>query len=207
MVDHISITFAALGDSLTAGFDPYQSLGYGQPYTALLDETVRMELSRRGMGQVEVSFINLGVNGDTTGGMLNRFEAQISPIEPDHVIIWGGINDLYGGTSPEEVVENLRQLYGKTEGIGASPIACTLTSILGFDQMIPLIRRTNYLIDEHCSEDDLSMVDLFAACSDGEGRLLEGFSSDGVHLSGKGNERVASTIYEEAVKTILEGLI
>lgn len=206
MVDPISITFAALGDSLTAGFNPYRPQGYGQPYTALLDKMVRMELSRRGMNHVEVSFINLGVNSDTTRGMLNRFEAQIAPIEPDHAIIWGGINDLYGGTSPEEVVENLRQLYGKTEEIGASPIACTLTSVLGFDQVIPLIRRMNYLIDEHCSENDVSMVDLFAACSDVEGRLLEAFSSDGVHLSGEGNERVASTIYEEAVKTTLEGL-
>ena len=206
MVDPISLTFAALGDSLTAGFDPYQPLGYGHPYTALLDNIVRMELSRRGMDRVEASFINLGVNGDTTRGMLNRFEAQIAPTEPDHVIIWGGINDLYGGTSPEEVMENLRQLYGKAEGIGATPIACTLTSVLGFDQVIPLIRRFNYMIDECCSEDEVSMVDLFAACSDWEGRLLEAFSSDGVHLNGEGNERVAATIYEEAVKTILEGL-
>lgn len=206
MVNPISLTFAALGDSLTAGFNPYQPPGHGRPYTALLAKMVRMELSRRGMGHVEASFINLGVNGDTTRGMLDRFEVQIAPIEPDHVIIWGGINDIYGGTSPEEVMDNLRQLYGKAEGIGASPIACNLTSVLGFDQVIPLIRRVNYLINECCSEDEILMVDLFVACSDGEGRLLEVFSSDGVHLSGEGNERVASTIYEEAVITILEGL-
>lgn len=209
MAGTVSLVFAALGDSLTRGFvpyDPLRPLGPGIPYTSYLDDLVVTELSRRGIEDVSVQFVNFGVNGDSTRGMLQRLESRVAPLDPDYVIVWGGINDLYGGSPPEGIMENLIALYVKTFGIGAEPIACTLTSVTGFDAAIPPIRRLNKMILEHCSENHIPFADLYAATSDDGGRLEGRYSSDGVHLTAAGNERVARAVYGDVVEGLIDAL-
>jgi len=204
-----SLVFAALGDSLTGGFvpyDPFRPMGPGIPYTSYLDNLVVTELSRRGIEDVSVEFVNFGVNGDSTRGMLQRLEARVAPLDPDYVIVWGGINDLYGGFPPEDTMENLITLYVTASEIGAEPIACTLTSVAGFDAAIPLIRRLNESIREHCSENSIPLADLYAATSDEGGRLEGRYSSDGVHLTAAGNESVAQAIYGDVVEGLIDAL-
>ena len=207
MTGTVSLVFAALGDSLTRGFvpyDPFRPMGPGISYTSYLDNLVVTDLSRRSIDDVSVQFVNFGANGDSTRGMLRRLESRVAPFDPDYVVIWGGINDLYGGFPPEDIMGNLRALYVKTSEIGAKPIACSLTSVTGLDAAIRLIMALNCLIIEHCSENAILLADLFGATSDDEGRLMGGFSSDGVHLTAAGNERVAQAIYEDVVKGVLE---
>lgn len=203
------LVFAALGDSLTRGFQPYDpssSFGYGIPYTDFLDNLIITELSGRGMDDVDIYVVNLGINGDTTRGMLGRFDRQVAPEEPGYVIILGGINDLFMGVPPESIMENLRGIYEKTLQIGATPIACTLTSVLGFDTVIPLIRELNGMIEASCRREGIPLADLYSGTSDGERRLLEAYSSDGAHLNGEGYERMASIIFEDAVGEIIDDL-
>ncbi len=203
------LVFVALGDSLTRGFQPYDpssSFGYGIPYTDFLDNLIIPELSRRGMDDVDIYVINLGINGDTTRGMLGRFDRQVASEEPGYVIILGGINDLFMGVPPESIMENLRGIYEKTLQIGATPIACTLTSVLGFETVIPLIQELNDMIEASCRREGIPLVDLYSGTSDGEGRLMEAYSSDGVHLNGEGYERMASVVFEDVVKGIIDGL-
>jgi len=197
------ITFVALGDSLTYGFAPF---GRGLPYTSYLDNMVIVEQGRRGLGDVDFVFVNHGVNGDTTMGMLSRLESEVAPIGADYVIVWGGINDLFGGRSPSEVMENLRKIYARARELGIEPVACTLTSITRKNPVGPRIWELNDLIGEHCAENRVRMVDLFGATSDESGLLMEGYSSDGAHLNAEGNRRVASAVYSEAVERILEEL-
>ena len=205
----VSLVFAALGDSLTRGFVPYDPLrpmGPGLPYTSYLDNIVVTDLSRRGIEDVSVQFVNFGVNGDSTRGMLQRLESQLAPLDPDYLIIWGGINDIYGGFPPEDIMGNLKALYVETSEIGAKPIACTLTSVTGFDAAMPSIRSLNESIREHCSEDSILYADLYAATSDDEGRLEGRYSSDGVHLTAAGNERVARAVYGDVVEGLIDAM-
>jgi lysophospholipase L1-like esterase len=206
MAGNVRLVFAALGDSLTRGFVPYDPLrpmGPGIPYTSYLDNIVVTELSRRGVDDVSVQFMNFGVNGDSTKGMLRRLESRVASLDPDYVIVWGGINDLYGGFPPEDIMENLKALYVESSEIGAEPIACTLTSVTGFDAAIPSIRGLNESIREYCSENSILYADLFAATSDEWGRLEGRYSSDGVHLTAAGNERVARAVYVDVVEGII----
>ena len=199
----VRITFVALGDSLTYGFAPF---GRGLPYTSYLDNMVIVEQGRRGLGDADFVFVNLGVNGDTTRGMLSRLESEVTSIGADYVIVWGGINDLFGGRSPPEVIENLKQIYARARELGIEPIACTLTSIVHQNPIVPRIRELNDLIREHCAMNRLLLVDLFRTTSDESGLLMEGYSSDGVHLNGEGNGRVASAVYSGVVERILDEL-
>ena len=198
------ITFVALGDSLTYGFAPF---GCGLPYTSYLDNVVIVEQGRRGLGDVDFVFVNLGMNGDTTRGMLGRLVSEVAPIGADYVIVWGGINDLFGGRSPPEVMESLRKIYARARELGVEPVACTLTSIIQQNPIVLRIWELNSLIREHCAENRLQLVDLFGAVSDGSGLLMEGYSSDGAHLNAEGNRRIASAVYAELVEQILDGLV
>ena len=103
-------------------------------------------------------------------------------------------------------MENLKALYVETSEIGAQSIACTLTSVAGFYAAIPLIRRLNELIREHCSENSILFADLYAATSDDEGRLEAQYSSDGVHLTAAGNERVARAVYGDVVEGLIDAI-
>ena len=198
------ITFVALGDSLTYGFTPF---GRGLPYTSYLDNMVIVDQRRRGLGGVDFVFVNLGVNGDTTRGMLSRLESEVTPIGADYVIVWGGINDLFGGRSPSEVMENLRKIYARARELGVEPVACTLTSIVHQNPIVPRIWELNDLIKAYCAESQIRLVDLFRATSDEPGLLMEGYSSDGAHLNAEGNRRIASAVYIEFVEQILDGLV
>lgn len=205
MVDRIS--FVALGDSLTSGFQSPRTLLTGReefPYTAFLEIILSREMSEKGLDHVDVSFINMGILGDTTRSMLERFDSHVAAHEPDYVIVLGGINDLYMFHSLESIINNLKQIYGKAREAGSEPIACTITSVLGYDQMIPRIMELNDMIKSYCTEHGILVADLFEATSDKQGKLRETFSSDGVHLSHAGYRKVAHTLYYEAIESILE---
>ena len=47
------------------------------------------------------SFVNKGINGDTTSGMLARFERDVVSEKPNYVLITGGVNDFIAGGSLE----------------------------------------------------------------------------------------------------------
>jgi len=189
---------------------PYGSLGAmgrGLPYTAYLDNMVVAEQEKKGLKNIDFAFVNLGVNGDTTGGMLGRMETEVAPRGPDYVIVWGGINDLFGGRSPSDVMENLGKIYARARELGIEPVACTLTSITRQSPVVPRIRELNDLIRGHCAENRIRLVDLFGATSDESGLLREEYSSDGAHLNAGGNRRVASAVYSAVVEEILDELI
>lgn len=210
MDEVIDLTFVALGDSLTAGYVPYAPMNpmdHVFPYTAYLDNAVIAEQSKRGWEHVHCTFVNRGVNGDSTKGMLSRFDSEVASLEPDYVIVWAGINDLFLGFPLDEIMGRLQQIYSKAREHGIEPVACTVTSITSESPVVVRIVELNALIRGYCTENHVPVADLFNALSDRSGLLLENFSSDGVHLNADGNRRVADTVYSEVVERILYGLV
>lgn len=200
------LVFVALGDSLTRGYVPYRATGpfrHSLPYSDALDNIVIVEQGKKGYENVDCVFLNRGVDGDSTKGMLSRLTSELPKLNPDYVIVWGGINDVFMGRQPAEVMETLRQIYQKTFEIGAIPIACTLTSVRGASSVVQRIQELNESIRAHSDLEGIMLADLYAATSDMEGRLLSWYSSDGAHLNMEGNRVVAATIYAEVVDGIL----
>jgi len=178
--------------------------GYSEtPYTDMLESMTRDRLQGLGLKGYEAFFINKGINGDSTDGMLGRFRTSVEAERPAYVVIWGGINDFYAGRLPGYVVENLKRLYERTLEIGAKPIACTLTPTEEDDRMNTRIRMLNSLITEHCDGEGFRVVDLFSSLAGPDGRLNPVYSNDGVHLSTQGYAAVAQTVYDEVVSFIL----
>lgn len=187
----------ALGDSLTAGYrtlDLY-AIDPRVPYPAQLQTLIRGRLK----GQTQAFVINAGVNGDNTDGMLWRFRQTVATEKPEIVVIWGGINDLGAAKGPEQVMENLTNLYALCREIGATPLACTLTPTRLTSSNI---RRLNELIRAHASEKDVVLIDLFYGLVNMEGNLRQEYSDDGVHLTQAGYGKVAEIVLGSLVPLI-----
>lgn len=103
----------AIGDSITYGF----------PYTPAQSW---VHLTGRELG---IPFINQGVNGDTTAGMLHRFKQDVINLSPSHVIIMGGTNDAFAKADEAIVFNNIRQMieqaiYSSVVPLIGLPIPC-----------------------------------------------------------------------------------
>ena len=207
-----TLVFVAFGDSLTVGFQyptPFSLWIEETPYTDFLQVKVVNLLERIGqLGSISVQFQNKGVNGDLTSNMLLRFKRDVIDLKPKCVIILGGSNDIGWGIPTEEIFGNLKRIYAQARDNAIEPVTCTVPSILGFDLYIPSRLELNRLIREFCAQNGLFCVDLFKATSDPKtNRLLEKFSNDGLHLATDGYEKIAETVYSEAIEKIIRNLV
>lgn len=192
------IIIVALGDSLTLGYqNPFLDPLYQEetPYTDILQEKLGNN----------VKIYNKGVCGELTRDMLSRFERDVLSYKPDYVIILGGSNDLGWGFTPSEICKNLFRMYKMAKNFKIEPVACTVPSILHFDELIPPRIRLNSLIKEFTKKNNLLFVDLFSALSDPKTkRLNEEFSSDGLHLNRAGYQIMGETICQVLSQQILK---
>jgi len=203
-----TLVFVAFGDSLTVGYQsPTEEDQWPEPapYTDFLGRKTEEMLGRRGAAGIRVKFLNRGIVGELTDEMVARFGGDVLGLQPDTVIILGGSNDLGWGREPEHVASNLARMYDEALGHGIRPIACTVPSVLGFDEGIKPRLRLNGLIKKLSADAGIICVDLFAATSDSAGRLREEYSNDGLHLNASGYEAVAESIFSGAVSGIISG--
>jgi acyl-CoA thioesterase I len=91
-------TILAIGDSLTAGY----GLRADESFPAQLEKKLKAD------GH-DVKVINAGVSGETSSGMLTRFEWTLQQ-NPDCIIIETGANDMLRGIDPKELRANLKKM-------------------------------------------------------------------------------------------------
>jgi len=192
-----------MGDSLTVGCIP--SSLTSQPYSDFLKEYINNFLTGLCMkNAIQIRIANRGVNGDLTGNMLRRFKRDVVDLKPDYVIILGGTNDIGGSFPIENIFSNLQRMFETAMTNGISPIGCTLPSVVGWDEGIPPRLALNQLLKNFCNVTKSACVDLFAAtCDHKTKRLRYDYSSDELHLNISGYRKIAETVFEESVRTII----
>ena len=80
-----------MGDSLTEGYGIRQ----GCSWPSILNHILPHE------------FINSGISGDTTAGMLARFHEMVITHKPEYVIIMGGTNDISFNVPDNQIIGNI----------------------------------------------------------------------------------------------------
>lgn len=80
-----------IGDSLTEGYGIEET----QRWSSLLSNALNIEC------------INSGISGDTTAGMLARFNEMVVKYKPSHVIITGGTNDVSMNLPENIIISNI----------------------------------------------------------------------------------------------------
>ncbi len=182
-----------MGDSLTEGYDIPQITRWSD----LLQKDLKIEI------------INQGISGDTTGGMLARFQTDVLAENPTHVIIMGGTNDLWFGLSPKLILSNYHSMLRHARRAGIITIIGLPTVVFheGFldeddsrlftplPQLSKQINAFRKQLEIYAKDQELPMIDF------SKNMTPELFLSDGVHPNETGN-----LVMMKNAKSVLEKL-
>lgn len=166
----------AIGDSITYGF-PYS------PSASWLDIAAQ---------HCGIDYENCGINGDTTGQMLQRFSREVCRLQPSHVIIMGGTNDVFEALCGKEIVEHTVQMtvLARTNGIVpvlGLPIPCNEP------EAERRLREYRTALREYAQEQFIDLLDFFAVMSGADGlNIKPGLYCDGVHPNEAGYKVMAA---------------
>lgn len=159
-----------LGDSITWGFP------FGPHYSWV-------EMLSRATG---IEFINRGINGDTTNGMLRRLSRDVLELKPSHLVLSGCINDIICGESFDRITWNVREMVEKAEAAGITVILGQPTAVESA-YMEKLLVRLRRWYREFAAKKNLALIEFDRAFLDREGRLRqELLLADGAHPSEAG---------------------
>ncbi|MBU7586575.1 MAG: G-D-S-L family lipolytic protein [Nostoc sp. TH1S01] len=132
-------------------------------------------------------WLNQGISGDTSGGILKRLGA-FSSTRPEVIYIMAGINDLRKGLKDEIILQNhrqiihsLRQAHPKTEIIVQSILPTSLPTISN-----SRIRRINNQLAIIAKQEGANYLNIHDWFTDSEGNLRLELTTDGLHLSQEG---------------------
>lgn len=189
------------GDSIT--------WGAGLPYRGAWANLLRNHLEQQTGHGVEL--YDLGIDGDTTDGVLARFDAEANARRPDLVIFAIGINDtvfrkdagVYADTT--RFSATLAALAAKAGAL--TPNVWFVGLVKGSDDAtVPLARSTtgkcytkertaafDRAIALFCREHGLPFVDVFALLTDAD-------FDDGLHPNLSGHEKIFTAVHAEFVR-------
>lgn len=149
------------------------------------------------------NIVNQGVSGDTTRDILARLDS-VADTQARTYFIMAGINDLGCGILPEETVSNIRKIILALKQ--TSPNAdIVLQSILPVNSRIrPFWFETSRVQDMNeelrqiaDAKGRVVFLDLYPSFLDGNGRLKNEFTYDGLHLSAAGYEHWTAILRRE----------
>ncbi len=155
--------------------------------------------------------VNRGIGGNQSFEMANRFESDVIALDPDGVIIWGFINDIFRADPSQmnavkaSIVASYKQMLAVAHENDISVILATEVSIrepAGITNWLAriagkLMGKTSYqtVINGHVSDvnrmllslarsEDVDIFDFHTVLSGQDGHRLEAYAvDDGSHLS------------------------
>lgn len=186
-----------LGDSLISGYGVKKS------------ESWIEILNRDG----EHQWVNAGIAGDTTGGMLTRLRFDVFPHRPCTALIMGGYNDIMLLNSFDAAKVNMMAIAHQCVSTGIMPIICLPipirpTSANPWAELMD-IRLAEHLTKHYCSwlqcfaeTFRFASVDLRPDYEKLIGEIGEkaAYLPDGIHPSPNGHKVIVHTLRQALLK-------
>jgi lysophospholipase L1-like esterase len=158
-------------------------------------------------------FENFGKGGAMVNQMRKRLEASVLPEAPvpfTHVLVFGGVNDLYSdetaGRSVPKIEADLSAMYAAAKARGARVVAVTVAPWGGFTRYFTphradTTRELNaWILAQRAAGTVDATADAFTLLSCGDpSRLCERYEnahSDGLHFGKTGHEVLGQALYE-----------
>ena len=183
-----------LGDSLT--------YGYGIPRPRVWPSLLA--------GATGMDVRNCGINGDTTGGMLARFQAHGPAGEAYAAILMGGFNDLALGADPGVVKANMfalvqhcfsariRPVLGIPIPV-RRPITFPMLASVDVERACAAYDALRFWLHSLAEDFSLQKVDFYrcfeefsaSAARNGDRRVFDALYTDGLHPSEAGHALMA----------------
>ncbi len=124
--------------------------------------------------------LNLGIDGDTTLGILNRIDSVVEVL-PRSVFFMAGINDLCSSIPLEKVFRNYKKILETLKSKNIN-ILVQLTLFTEMTAINKKVKEFNFLVKEYCEKEDLRYIDLNPILCERE-ILKDSYSTDGLHLN------------------------
>ncbi len=141
-------------------------------------------------------FINQGISGDVTRGVLNRLDRVIKA-NPQKIFLLIGVNDLASRIPDDQILENIfriienikKELPETTIYLQSLlPINPTVTGFNdNFDYSANIVQINARLKNNHPNPGYI-FLDLYPQFTDTKERLATVYTTDGLHLNEKGYE-------------------
>ena len=143
-------TIVCHGDSLTEGSDLENNFTWPQ----LVEN------------QIQVTVLNRGIGGDTSGGLLGRFYPDVIRYQPEIVVILAGTNDLWWDLDINLILANIFAMtsqakYRNIVPIVGLPLTMQMESIRHQNMMAPIAGW------EKCLDKLSELVDALASAAKG----------------------------------------
>ncbi len=151
--------------------------------------------------------VNRGISGDNTFGIMHRAD-QVIALRPSAIFLLAGTNDLFWGSSPEEVMKRYDELlnYLQAKLPLAKIVVQTVTPIVkkaggdyGYLDNVK-IEALNALLIGDARTRHLQVIDLHSLFVK-DGQMNPDYTTDGIHLNG-----LAYDIWSAQVDRILQDI-
>ncbi|WP_297297607.1 GDSL-type esterase/lipase family protein [uncultured Brachyspira sp.] len=160
----------------------------------------------------EINIINKGINGDTTSGMIARFERDCLNENADLLILMGGVNDIFMFQNIDKIKNNIKLIVDISNKNNVDIILFTpipfIKEIFTFFEADNLDGFENTLkeyvswINEYTKENNIKSIDVYNMFMNNifKSNKYEDIYFDGVHLSENGHNVFALELYKELGK-------
>lgn len=195
------VNVLCIGDSHTAGFPEHDPLFGGN-----VKSSYQFWLTGKLKGidsEKEFCFMNRGVCGDTSDGIVSRLIRCLDTVDVNLVILQGGTNDL-GMLPPGETFSNLKRGYSACLKRDLPVIAVTVPPLnfKEYESKVMLINRA--VIDYAENSCHVFTADWFKTLRTEDNRLKAEYDEgDGVHLSVQGYRQAGITLAQPVIDTVL----
>lgn len=129
-------------------------------------------------------WLNQGISGDTTGGILQRLSA-FAHTNPDTIHLMAGVNDLKNGASDQAILTNLNQIMARLRQQHPTARVVVHSILPTRWENIPSqrVRTLNTQIAQLTNYHQLDYLDLHPSFSNRTGNLRQELTTDGLHLN------------------------
>jgi acyl-CoA thioesterase-1 len=184
---NVAMKIVCLGDSLTYGFGARRS----KVWTKIAQDRLGMEI------------INEGISGDTTNGMMSRFQNAVYDKRPDAVLIMGGGNDFIVGADINLVKSNIMSMVHQSIARYIDPIIGIPIKIYpedvkkewaefsDFYQVAEKMEEYRVWIKKFCKTFNIKYIDFYTEFNEDAGPSARELYIDGLHFNDRGNEIMA----------------
>jgi lysophospholipase L1-like esterase len=150
----------------------------------------------------EVEFLNRGIASQTSIQTLQRFSSHVGSLKPKVIVIQVGVNDLKAiALFPERKTEivthcqaNIRQIVEASRNLGAIVILTTIFPVgevplerqpFWSNDIAQAIKQVNAYITTFANDRTI-VLDTFPILADRQGKLLQQYKADELHLNTHG---------------------
>jgi lysophospholipase L1-like esterase len=163
------VLIMAMGDSVTQGVGRPDELYHDDVYHALLKRALENRYPT-----CTFSMINVGVDGDTTGGALARLDRDVLRHQPDLLLVAFGLNDSTKGREGlVEFSQNLRNLCARVRAESSTDIVLITPNMMLMRPSLAIPEQYTHLTSQFLEIQNSGLLSRYAECAKMLGQELQ----------------------------------